>query len=129
MNKFKKEKKYMIDDKSIARIKNDFLSESLNQKETLEVIKTNYEKHGVILDPHTAVGLGAVNKLGFDKDCVILSTAHPCKFPEAINQAIQKNENLPEELNYILGEKENFDIIENNLETIKNYINQKLNEN
>jgi len=129
MNKFKKEKKYMIDDKSIVRIKNDFLSGSLNQKETLEVIKTNYEKHGVILDPHTAVGLGTVNKLGFDKDCVILSTAHPCKFPEAINQAIQKNENLPEELNYILGEKENFDIIENNLETIKNYINQKLNEN
>ena len=129
MNKFKKEKKYIIDDESIARINNDFLSESLNQKETLEVIKTNYEKHGVILDPHTAVGLGAVNKLGFDKDCVILSTAHPCKFPEAINQAIQKNENLPEELNYILDEKENFDIIENNLETIKNYINQKLNAN
>jgi threonine synthase len=129
MNKFKKEKKYIIDDESIARINNDFLSESLNQKETLEVIKTNYEKHGVILDPHTAVGLGVVNKLGFDKDCVILSTAHPCKFPEAINQAIQKNENLPEELNYILDEKENFDIIENNLETIKNYINQKLNAN
>ena len=129
MNKFKKEKKYTIDNESIARIKNNFLSESLNQKETLEVIKKNYEKHGVILDPHTAVGLGAVNKLGFDKDCVILSTAHPCKFPEAINQAIQKNENLPEELNYILGEKENFDIIENNLEAIKNYINQKLNEN
>ena len=73
--------------------------------------------------------LGAVNKLGFNKDCVILSTAHPCKFPEAINQAIQKNENLPEQVNFILDEKENFDIIENNLATIKNYIKRKLNEN
>lgn len=126
MNKFKKDKKYLFDDKSIVSIKNNFLSESLNEKETLEEIKINYETNGLILDPHTAVGLGAVNKLGFDKDCVILSTAHPCKFPEAIKQAIQKKEQLPEKLNYILDEKENFDIIENNLETVKNYIKNKI---
>ena len=101
----------------------------MNEKETLEEIKTNYETHGVILDPHTAVGLEVVNKLGYDKDCVILSTAHPCKFPDAINQAIQKNEKLPERLNYILDEKENFDIIENNLETVRNYIKNKISEN
>ena len=126
MNKFKKDKKYLFDDKSIVSIKNNFLSESLNEKETLEEIKINYETNGLILDPHTAVGLGVVNKLGFDKDCVILSTAHPCKFPEAIKQAIQKKEQLPEKLNYILDEKENFDIIENNLETVKNYIKNKI---
>ena len=121
-----KQNSYQIEKNNLDIIQKDFLSESCNEQETLDIIKKNYEENNIILDPHTAVGLGVVNKLGFDKDCVILSTAHPCKFPEAIKQAIQKKEQLPEKLNYILDEKENFDIIENNLETVKNYIKNKI---
>ena len=57
---------------------------------------------------------------------VVLSTAHPCKFPEAIQKAINVNSELPSELNYILNEKENFVVIQNNIEKVKEYILSKL---
>ena len=78
----------------------------------------------MILDPHTAVGVGALKKLSLD-DCVVLSTAHPCKFPDATNNAINKHEKLPEQLQYVLNKNENFQVIKNNLEEVKNFIKSK----
>ena len=80
----------------------------------------------MIIDPHTAVGLRALEKINLNGKNVVLSTAHPCKFPEAIQKAINVNSELPSELNYILNEKENFVVIQNNIEKVKEYILSKL---
>jgi len=126
MNKIKNNQ-YQIDRLSLDKIKKNFISESLNEKETLETIKHVYQNDRVIIDPHTAVGVGAAKKLNLKKNCVVLATAHPCKFPIAIEKAINKKSQLPSKLNYILSEKENFDIVPNELEKIKRYILDKLN--
>ena len=126
MNKIKNNQ-YQIDRLSLDKIKKNFISESLNEKETLETIKHVYQNDRVIIDPHTAVGVGAARKLNLKKNCVVLATAHPCKFPIAIEKAINKKSQLPSKLNYILSEKENFDIVPNELEKIKRYILDKLN--
>ena len=115
---------YQIDKPSLEIIQKDFLSESCNEEETLSIIKKTYEENNMILDPHTAVGLGALKKLSLD-NCVVLSTAHPCKFPDATNNAINKHEKLPEELQYVLDKNENFQVIKNNLEEVKNFIKSK----
>ena len=119
-----KQNTYQIDKQSLETIQKDFLSESCNEEETLSIIKNVYEENNMILDPHTAVGVGAIKKLSLD-DCVVLSTAHPCKFPEAINNAINKHEKLPEELQYVLDKNENFQVLKNNLEEVKNFIKSK----
>ena len=77
------------------------------------------------LDPHTAVGVGAANKLSFN-DCVVLSTAHPCKFPESTNSAINKREKLPNELQHVLDKNENFQILRNNTDDVKKFIKSKI---
>ena len=97
------------------------MSESCNKEETLSIIKKNYEENNKILDPHTAVAVGAAKKLSLN-DCVVLSTAHPCKFPDAISNAIHKNEKLPEKLRHILDKNENFEILKNNTEEVKNFV-------
>ena len=89
------------------------------------IIKKNYEENNIILDPHTAVGVGAAKKLSFN-DCVVLSTAHPCKFPDATNNAINKHEKLPEELQHVLDKKENFQVLKNNTEEVKNFVKSKV---
>ena len=94
----------------------------LDEKETVEMIKIINEKHQIVVDPHTAVGIGAARKLGLEKNCVVLSTAHPCKFPKAINDAISKTENLPDSLNYINDKKEKFEVLPNDLEKVKDYV-------
>ncbi len=120
-----KQNSYQIEKSNLDIIQKDFLSESCNEKETLDIIKKNYEENSIILDPHTAVGVGAAKKLSFN-DCVVLSTAHPCKFPDAINNAINKHEKLPDELHHVLDKEENFQVLKNNTEEIKNFIKSKI---
>ena len=120
-----KENVYQIDKINLESIQKDFVSESCDEKETLDIIKKYYEKNNVILDPHTAVGLGVANKLSLN-DCVVLSTAHPCKFPDATNNAINKNEKLPEELRHVLDKNENFQVLKNDTEEVKNFVKSKI---
>jgi threonine synthase len=120
-----KQNSYQIEKNDLDIIQKDFLSESCNEQETLDIIKKNYEENNLILDPHTAVGVGAAKKLSFN-DCVVLSTAHPCKFPDATNNAINKHEKLPEELQHVLDKDENFQVLKNNTEDVKNFIKSKV---
>jgi len=120
-----KQNSYQIDKLSLETIQKDFLSESCNEEETLNIIKKTYEENNMILDPHTAVGVGAAKKLSIN-DCVVLSTAHPCKFPDATNNAINKHEKLPNELQYVLDKDENFQVLKNNTEDVKKFVKSKV---
>jgi len=120
-----KQNSYQIEKNNLEIIQKDFLSESCNEQETLDIIKKNYEENNIILDPHTAVGVGVVNKLSFN-DCVVLSTAHPCKFPDAINNAINKHEELPHELKNVLDKDESFQVLKNNTEEVKKFVKSKV---
>ncbi len=120
-----KQNEYQIEKSNLDIIQKDFVSESCDEDETLEIIKENFEKNSVILDPHTAVGVGAANKLNLN-DCVVLSTAHPCKFPAATDNAINKHEELPKELQFVHGKEENFQLLKNDKEAVKNFVKSKL---
>ena len=120
-----KENVYQIDKINLESIQKDFVSESCDEKETLDIIKKYYEKSNLILDPHTAVGVGVANKLSLN-DCVVLSTAHPCKFPDATENAIKKHENLPKELEHVLNKDENFEVLKNDIEVVKNFVKSKI---
>jgi threonine synthase len=126
MNNIKKNGKYIITEEKIKKINKDFLSASLNEKEVLDVIKLVYDKYKIILDPHTAVGYGALSKVKLEGISIVLATAHPSKFPEAINSAIKIKPELPSELKHVLDEKEKYDILSDNLDEIKKYIKSKL---
>ena len=126
MEEIKNKKKYLIENKELNKIKENFISESVSEEELLSCIKKVYENYKIIIDPHTAVGLKALEKINLSGTNVVLSTAHPCKFPEAINKAINVKSELPSELSYILDDKENFVIIQNDIEEVKKYILKKL---
>ena len=118
--------KYLISKDKVEKINKDFISSSLNNDEILNTIKIVYEKYKIILDPHTAIGFGALEKLKLKGNNIVLSTAHPCKFPDAINRAIKIKPELPSKLKHVLKEKENYEIISNNLELVKKYIRDKI---
>ena len=126
MQSIKNEKKYLIEEKELKKIRKDFVSETISEQELLSCIKKVYENYKIIIDPHTAVGLGALKKINLAGKSVVLSTAHPCKFPEAIKKAINIKSELPDNLNYILNKKENFIVINNDIEEVKKYILNKL---
>jgi threonine synthase len=144
MDEIKKTGKYKIPKDKIAKIKKTFLSASLNEDEMKDIIRklshtfstihvSEMNSNPIVVDPHTAIGIGAIMKiLKTNKDCDIninttisLATAHPAKFPEAMRFAYGEVE-LPKELKHVMKEKENFEIIDNDLKKIKDYILKKI---
>ncbi|NCW37113.1 MAG: threonine synthase [Proteobacteria bacterium] len=126
MKGIKETGQYQIGKSELNKIKLNFLSSSINQEEVLKIIKNVYDNYKIMLDPHTAIGYGAFEKVNIDGVNVVLATAHPCKFPKAILEATGVNEELPEELKFILDEQENYDIIENNLYKVKQHIKERI---
>ena len=126
MRDIKENGKYLISEENLNKINNHFLSSSMNENEVLNIIKDVHTKFNMILDPHTAIGYGAFDKVKLEGNNIVLATAHPCKFPDAIEKAINIKSELPNELLYILDEKENYDIVENNLDKIKNHIKERI---
>ena len=117
-----KSNSFTIDNGDLNKINKNFTSEMLDEKETVEMIKQINDEYQIIVDPHTAVGIGAVKKLRLENNCVVLSTAHPCKFPQAIQDAISKTEDLPSSLSYINDRNEKFEVLPNDIEKVKDYV-------
>ena len=115
----------IINGESIA-LKKDFISESLSEEETKSIIKKIYKNYNILIDPHTAVGLGVLDKLSNNEINIILSTAHPGKFPEVIKDVTGKYPELPDKTKKVIEEKEKFDILPNDLNTIKKFIKVKV---
>ena len=70
-------------------------------EETIEAIKKLSEQHGYVACPHTAIAWLATQAyqaghLDSDAVCVFLSTAHPCKFPDALPQEVASKIVVPE---------------------------------
>ncbi|MDB0066753.1 threonine synthase [Candidatus Pelagibacter sp.] len=126
MREIKEKGKYIISKDKMEKINKDFLSASMSEKEILDTIKKVHVKYDIILDPHSAIGFGSLNKVNLEGNNIVLATAHPCKFPEAIDKSIGIKPDLPDELKYVVGEKENYDIISNNLSKAQQYIKEKI---
>jgi threonine synthase len=98
----------------------------MSEEDVLKTINDVYKKFNVVLDPHSAIGYRAFDKINLDGNNIVLATAHPCKFPDAIKKAIDIKVNLPKELMFIMDEKENYDIIDNDVEKIKQHIKERI---
>jgi threonine synthase len=75
--------------------------DSVSDDGTLESMRRVYEEAGYVADPHTAVGLEAVRRKirsGDSGPFVVMSTAHPAKFPDIVEQAIDFAPETPEAL-------------------------------
>ena len=126
MNDIKEKGKYKIDQEKLDKINKNFLSSKMSEDEILKTIELVYKKFNVVLDPHSAIGYGAFDKVNISGNNIVLATAHPCKFPDAIKNAIDLNAELPKELMYILNEKENYKIIDNNVDEVKKHIKERI---
>ncbi len=85
MAQFKAEGRLSVPADKLRQVQADFAAYSVRNEECLDTISEYHEQHGYLLDPHTACGVAAADRLAYaDEATVALSTAHPAKFDEAI---------------------------------------------
>jgi threonine synthase len=89
-------------DNDLQAIRRDIWGCSFNDEETLRVMHDVEQRHGYVLDPHTAVGV-----LGWESFAkqttpgtrgIVLATAHPAKFAETVARAVGVRPEMPERL-------------------------------
>lgn len=88
----------------MQHMRKDIEGIAISDDETLTEIRYTYENTGYILDPHTAVGVAAARRFG-QSPIIVTATAHPAKFPEAIQAAIGREADVPERLALMLAGK------------------------
>jgi len=116
---------FKLDQEVIKILKKNFISEKINDEETLAIIKKFNVEEKFVLDPHTATAFGAAKKISNLSEVIILGTAHPYKFLETVKKATGIEITAPSQLSNVEDKEERFDILDNNISKIKNYILEK----
>ena len=111
-----------LDPPALSMIRDTFTACSVDEAATSETIRATYAGTKILVDPHTAVAVSASRSTGAGEAVVILATAHPAKFPEAVEKATGVKPELPERLRWILTAPERCDTLPNDLEALKTYI-------
>ena len=113
---------FKLGSEELKKIKENFSSESLSDNETKLIISDFYKDKKIFIDPHTAVGIGAMEKLSLKEKTIVLATAHPSKFSEVVKQETKAIPELPRDLENILTKEEKYEKFPKDLKKIKNYI-------
>ncbi len=114
----------------MAAMRNDIYAASITDEETRRTIKEAYSRHGVLLEPHGAVGWAGLMKYlkecGDFSPCVSLETADPAKFPEEIVRATGINPPLPEAMARLDELEESFEMMDGQYASLKEYLRRFL---
>ena len=99
-----------------------------SDSEVSTAISDLYQKTGELLDPHSAIGVLGGYKGHTDPTNILvaLATAHPAKFPATVNEATGVTPHLPGYLSDLFEREENFDVLPNNIDDVRNYITKIL---
>jgi threonine synthase len=101
-----------------------FAGARCDDDETLATIAGTYADTGVLIDPHTAVGLYAARAAWHDSEVpiVVLATAHPAKFPDAVERATGVRPALPAHLADLLDRPERTVTLPNDLAAVQAFV-------
>jgi threonine synthase len=126
MQEFRAEGRVAVEPERLALLREQFVADRLDDEQTLEVMRQEHEASGVLLDPHTAVGVGVARRLvaaGADPTAMVcLATAHPAKFPDAVEQATGVRPALPPRLADLLEREERYQTLPNDIEAVRAHI-------
>ena len=103
-----------------------FLASRLDDQGIKKQIDKIYRNYNLIIDPHTATGIHAAEAFMSEDNTpmVALGTAHPSKFPEAVEEAIGVRPSLPAALSSLMERSEKVTYLPNNLSQVKKFIRQ-----
>ena len=97
-----------------------------DEEDTAGAMRWAYLSCGEVIDPHTAVGLHAAREMAETLDpgipVVTLATAHPAKFPDAVEQAIGSRPALPARVGDLFAQEERFETLPADYNTVRDYI-------
>ena len=126
MAAFAEERAFSVDGDRLARARERFSAQRVSEEETLATIAGFFEATGEMADPHTAVGLHAAKEVRRETEAplVTLATAHPAKFPDAVERATGRTPALPAHLQDVMTRPERLSVLPNDLSAVQSHIDR-----
>ena len=119
---------FSVDNDKLEEALSQFAAYRLDDDGTLAEIAHAQSAYGEVIDPHSAVGLYGARQARLDKivadevPIISLACAHPAKFPDAVEQAVNDRPALPPHLSDLMSREERFEVVPNDLATIQSHI-------
>ena len=104
-----------------------FLAERVDEHRMMQAMAWAQSECGMVIDPHTAVGLAAARARADDMEgpIVTLATAHPAKFPDAVERASGVRPPLPRRIQHLFDREESLDRLPLDAEALKAFIRER----
>jgi threonine synthase len=124
MTAFRKTGRFTAPKSGWASVQKLFAGYKLDDAGTLEAMRDLHRRTGMLIDPHSAIGVAAAEAMRKDRSVpvVALATAHPAKFPDAVEQATGVRPALPAHLANLLSRRERYDVLPPDLGKIQDYV-------
>ena len=131
MDQLKADGTFTVEPEALDQVRPLFAAHRADEGPTLRAMKRVYDDTGELLDPHTAIGVvSAQRELNATPELrgvpmVVLGTAHPAKFPDAVERATGVRPVLPDHLADLYEREEKFDVLPNDLAAVQAHIRER----
>ena len=117
-------KRFSISAHALAAMRALFTAGRADEEESAATMRACLREAGYCVDPHTAVALAVAEKETRDPalPMIVLSTAHPAKFPQAVEAACGQRPKLPEWLGDLYERKERVTVLPADQAAVENYV-------
>ena len=124
MDRFRAEGKFAVTDAQLAEALAVFAGHRVDEAGTMATIEQVWGECNYLLDPHTAVGVASAETAALDPDVavVVLATAHPAKFPDAVEKATGRRPELPPRLSDLYVREERLSELPNELGAVQEFV-------
>lgn len=123
MNQLNQSGSFTIDAGPLSGIRSSFAAGRCNEQQTSDTIAALWREAGYLLDPHTAIGVHVAREHeDGSTPMVVLGTAHPAKFPDAVEKASGVRPELPENLKGMMTAEERQQVLAAEQGAVENYI-------
>ncbi len=126
MESLKQAGRFELDRQVVQAMRKDFAAAAAREDDVTRTVRTLLDDAQYLVEPHTACGVHALKQClaGGDQTVpqVVLATAHPAKFPDAMEAITGQRPELPERLNSLMSDKERFPVLDNDQAVIETYI-------
>ncbi|HVV92038.1 MAG TPA: threonine synthase [Hyphomicrobiales bacterium] len=112
---------------TLAAMRAELDAARVDEAEAAATIRALRAESGYLADPHTAVAVAASRKVAGDPAVprVVLATAHPAKFPDAVEAATGERPALPPHLADLFARPERLSVVANDLAAVENFVAER----
>ncbi|HEY6630129.1 MAG TPA: threonine synthase [Rhizobiaceae bacterium] len=126
MSGLKQSGAFAIEPDALSCIRAEFDAGRTTAEEAAETIRSTLKTNGYLLDPHTATAVHvARQKASGETPMIVLSTAHPAKFPAAVEAACGVRPALPDWLAGMMDAAERYTVLPSDLKMVEDHINRR----